>query len=195
MARFNKNVNPSAANDVTGWTGFAATVSRATGLSGPPRSTGGSIPAPTGAYSVAMSSARATVAPSTTWTGVAWLHTTVARTVRMSLTVWSGTTIGDIKQFIDTSLAAATWTQVRVRGPLGTGTFDGLSAHLDLPTSAASSGTLTMSSVRLEQVDDSALAYADGATSGWVWDGTAGNSTSQEGAGPPPGQFLPFFGV
>lgn len=170
--------NPSCTNNVTGWLGSSP--ARITGLTGTPRTTGASVSMGTGSFSSSLGCATAVASSGQTWTAVGWVRSSVARTIRVALVTWQGTSFvsGGGTGATDIALAADTWTQVRVTGTLGSATFDGVNYHLDLPTTGTA-GTLSLSSCRLEMVSDPTLVYADGDTAGWTWDGTAGNSTSQ----------------
>jgi hypothetical protein len=123
-----------------------------------------------------------TAASGQTWTGVGWIRSSVARTIRAALVTWQGTTFvsGGGTGIVDTALSANVWTQVRVTGTLNVATFNGVNFHLDIPA-AGTAGTLSLSSCRIEQITDAALTYADGDSgSGWAWDGTVGSSTSTQ---------------
>jgi hypothetical protein len=106
--------------------------------------------------------------------------------VRIYFALWNNgsfvatTTANDIGT---SSITANTWYGFRIRATLPSGTYNQITYHLDLPTSA-SAGTLDLSSVRLEQIDDATMLYADGADTadGWSWDDAtlAGNTTSTQ---------------
>lgn len=180
MPRYNKSPNPSAIVDLTGWLG-SGTRTRLTGLSGPPRTTGASVPFTTASFSASLGCSPATgAAAGQVWTGVGWIRSSVARTIRAALVTWNGTTFvgGGGTGIVDTALSANVWTQVRVTGTLNAATYTGVNFHLDIPATGTA-GTLSLSSCRVEQISDAALTYADGDSgSGWVWDGTTGASTS-----------------
>jgi hypothetical protein len=180
VPRYNKSLNPSAANNVTDWRGNSPT--RITGLSGPPRSTGGRVTAGTGSFSGYISAGYAAgAAAGQAWTGVGYFRTSVARTVRYYFALWNNGSFVATTAANDVSATANQWYGYRVRATLPSGTYNEITFHLDVPTSASSSGSLDLSSVRLEQVDDATMEYGDGDSgSGWSWDGTAGNSTSTQ---------------
>jgi len=180
VPRFNRSPNPSAGVDLTGWRG-SGTRTRLTGLSGTPRTTGVSVPLTVASFGASLGCPPAVAASGQSWTGVGWVRSSVARTVRVGLVTWqSGAFVaGGGVGSTDVALSAGTWTQIRVTGTLGTAAFNEANLHVDLPTSNAFGGTLSVSSVRIEQVTDAALVYADGDSgSGWTWDGTAGSSSS-----------------
>lgn len=181
MPRFNKCPNPSAKNDVTGWLG-AGTRTRVTGLSGPPRTTGGRVNTTTASFGQSLSAAPAPAASGQTWTGVGYFHTSVARTVRFHFGLWNNGSFVTSTAATDVAAAANQWYGYRIQGTLPGGTYNQVTFHLDLPTTASASGALTLSSVRLEQINDATMLYGDGddTADGWVWDGTAGNSTSTQ---------------
>lgn len=181
MPRYNKNPNPSAHNNVTGWFSNVA-ISRVTGLSGPPRSTGASVNTTTASFGQHLASAAAPAAPGQVWTGVVYFRTSVARTIRYYFGTRNNGSFVSTTAATDVAAAANTWYGYRIQATLPSGTFNQVTVHLDLPNTAAASGTLVMSSVRLEQINDAAMLYGDGddTADGWVWDGTAGNSTSTQ---------------
>lgn len=186
MPRFNKSPNPSCANNVVGIRGLG-TFTRLTGLTGTPRATGVSVPTTSTAFGAAVGGAATGCAPGQTWTGVGWVRSSVARTVRIDLVRWENGTFRAATNFTDVALSANVWTKVRIVATLPAGDFNEINWHADLP-GAGTAGTLSISSWRLEQVSDTGLEYGDGddAPAGWSWDGTAGNSTSTLSDTPPP---------
>lgn len=184
MARANSAVNPSCANNLVRWAESGQPAfTRLTGLSGPPRTTGASSPYSAGAFTgfICGGGAFGAVAGET-WSVVAWVRTSVARSLSMFVSLYNSSD-AFINGIAGTTInpAAGVWTEWKLvfTIPSGLGAWTNMRAHVDLPTSA-SAGTLSMSSVRFEKISDAALTYADGATANWVWDGTAGSSTSQE---------------
>lgn len=191
MARYNKSPNPSCANNLTGLRGNE-TRTRLTGLTGTPRTTGASVSMPTTSFSASIGGAASGCAPGQTWTGVGWVRSSVGRTIRIDLVKWNNGTFVSATNFTDTALTADVWTKVRIVATLGSGTYNEVNWHADLPTSGTA-GTLSISSWRLEQVSDTTLEYGDGddTADGWSWDGTAGNSTSTQSDTPPPPADVP----
>lgn len=179
MPRYSRSPNPTATNNVTGWLG-SGTRSRITGLSGIPRTTGGRVSVTSSSFSASLSCAPAVASAGQVWTAVGYFRTSVARTVRYYLACWNNGTFVTTTSANDVSAGANTWYGFRLTGlTLPSGTYNQVSFHLDIPTSAASSGTLDLSSCRLEQINDGTLLYNDGDSgSPWSWDGDAGNSTS-----------------
>lgn len=189
MAR-NLATNPTCDNNVTGWMDQAPT--RVTGLSGPPRTTGAQLSVGAGAFaaSMAIGSAADTVAGAN-WNVVVWVRFSVTRTFTVYLSVYNTTTfVNTSTAGVNQSFTANTWTQVQFSDVTPAGTFNTVCTHFDFPT-AGTAGTLTASSCRMDKASAATLTYADGATAGWVWDGTAGNSTSQD-VPATSGLFLPF---
>lgn len=195
MARQNQSANPSCANNTTNWASNVA-VTRVTGLSGPPRTTGASVTTGAGAFNghFRMGAVNDT-SKGTTWTCLAWVRSAVARTFRPLMSLYNGTTLVSThtSSIGDQALAANVWAEwvFTVTVPAAAGNHTLKYLHIDYPV-AGTAGTLTGSSVRIEQVSDLSMDYADGDSAGWTWLGTAGNSVSEE---LPPQQrrlFLPF---
>jgi hypothetical protein len=180
VPRYNKCSNPSAAISASGY--FSSlTVSRITGLSGPPRTTGVqiSIPGGTGAYATSLEAPRIAAVAGQSWTMVGWVRSSVARRVDVSITGYtSGGAYLNNGPITQVNLVANVWTQIRVQATLSGATLALISFNIDFPISVGSTHTVGLSSARYEQVSDAALTYADGDDSGWLWDGTAGSSTS-----------------
>lgn len=184
MAR-NEARNPSCAVDTSLLLGSGIT--RLTGLSGPPRSTGARISVSTGPWTNSLSSGMATgAAAGETWSAVIWVRTSIARQIRIYFATWNGTSFVATQDTdrVDVTPAANTWTQYRLVQTIPAGTFTQLGVHIDFPASGSATTDVDVSSVRLEKVNDPAITYADGDTAGWDWDGTAGLSTSFEVEGP-----------
>lgn len=192
MPNVNLSVNPTAAVDASDWVG-SGTRTLLTGLSGPPRTTGASVSFTTASYSASLGAGLAATTVLGTWTGVCWLRSSVARSVQVALGTFNGSTFVSANGYTGAntvSLTANTWTQVRALGTLtGSGAFTGVGIIVDLP-STGTAGVLSLSSQRMDNYSDSALTYADGATSGWAWDGTAHKSASRLITGPEPGRLL-----
>lgn len=193
MPGVNDIPNPCNANNVTGLTGFGDTTpTRVTGQSGNglPRTTGAEVDAGAVAYSTALSSARVAASASEFKSVVYWVWYNVARTVQPSLLRWNA---GSVRTTVllgsSVALPAATWTEIKGAVSLGTGTFDEVSAHLDLPT-VGTAGQLRMSCVRIATGNDPTISFADGDTPGWAWADTPGNSASYERSDS--GLLLPF---
>lgn len=193
MPRINAGTNPTAGVDLTNLRGNSG-LARVTGLVGPPRSTGTQVTVGTGAFSGFMSVGAATgFTAGEIWSAVKWVHITRARALRIYLAVYNGSSFVATQATgrLDLTPVASTWTQVRVVQAVPSGTATHLNLHTDVPVSDTASMTLTESSTRLERIDDPSIVYADGASPGWGWDGTAHLSSSQElPAGPEPGRFL-----
>jgi hypothetical protein len=189
VPRFNKCPNPSAANNTTGYTANSGTtITRLTGQSGPPRPTGVSIPgASSDPFGQHLGGPKTPAAAGQTWSMVAWIRSSVARSIILNISAYNAA--GDyVSDFggVSVSLAANTWTQVRVDDTISGSTIAQVAANIDLPTAVTTAHTIAMSSVRYEQINDSTLTYADGDSGGgWKWDGTAGSSTSTLPDGPP----------
>lgn len=189
MARLNQCINPSCANDVTGWLDSVPT--RVTGLSGPPKTTGGQLAIPAGAFSASLAvGSAASSALNVPWSIVCWVRFSVTRSFQVLLSHYqSGAFVNTQGPGVTQSFTANTWTEVKFTGnSLASGTFNTVCVHFDFPT-AGTAGTLTVSSVRMEQITDT-LTYTDGDSAGWAWTGTAGNSTST--SVDPKRLFLPF---
>lgn len=179
--RYNKSTNPTCGVDLTGW--FGGSVTRLTGLSGPPRTTGGRVSIAgafensiAGGYALAASG----IAGGETVTVVGWVRTSVSRVLRIAISVYDGGSfVATSSTFTDFTPGANTWTQVRHTGTVPGGTWDSIHLHVDAP--GAVSSNVDLSSVRIEEVNDNTLVYADGASgSGWAWDGTADQSSSTQ---------------
>jgi hypothetical protein len=190
VPRFNKCPNPSSANNVTGYTA-QSTVTQLDGQLGEdglPRDTAAqiTIASGTGAFGNNLAAPKTPASTGQTWTVVAWVMSSVARSVILNISVYnsSNQNVGDFGTTV--SLQAGRWTQVRATDTIsGTGITQ-LAANIDLPSSVSGSSTLAISSVRYEQIDDDTLTYADGDSGGgWKWDGTPGSSTSTLPDGPP----------
>lgn len=178
--RRNQCPNPSAAVDATGWIGPGTQV-RVTGQTGPPRATAVEVATTAASFTEYLGCPVATgAAAGQVWSAVGWVWSSVARTVRVALVTWnSGAFVGSGgTDATDVAMAANTWTEVRLRGTLGSGAFNQVNYHLDLPTTGTA-GTLRLGSCRVELIADDAISYADGDSGGgWGWDGTPGSSTS-----------------
>lgn len=183
----NLTANPSCAVDTTNWTGGSAPT-RLTGLTGTPRTTGASVPMSASAWASHFRvGGFASTTKNVTYTCVGWFRSSVTRTHRFYMSLYNGaSTFVQTTTASDVSLTANTWTQVRFIAtvPSTAGNHTLKYIHVDIPT-AGTAGTLSASSIRIDQVSDNALTFADGDTSGWAWDGTTGASTSTEGAGGP----------
>lgn len=186
MARSNLAVNPSAINGAAGWQ-TGGEITRLTGLTGTPRPTGAAITI-SGAWTSSLAGGRASagLTAGDTVSAVGWVRTSVARALRLYLSVYRGATFLATVQTgrVDIDANADTWYRVRLVQALPGGDWDGVYFHIDGPTNATS--TISLSSVRIEKTDDPNLDYADGDTPGWAWDGTAGDSTSAEADEPEP---------
>lgn len=172
MARANKCPNPAAKSNATGYSGTASP-SRVTGLSTLPRTTGvqatgtGYIQTPTAPcspgdqFAVSVYTQNGSAAPLGT------------KTVYVAYTRSAGgdafpetfsTTVGNVG---DTN-----------RGTFVAAAAPALATGIYLIVDAITAGVV-VSDVMYEP-GTSVGAYADGDTSGWVWDGTNGNSSSSE---------------
>lgn len=122
-----------------------------------------------------------------TYSYVAWVRSSTSRAYRHALMRRNGNGYeGDVFGPTSTSLTANTWTKIRGTGTCPTGgTYDRIGVHNDF-TASGSTTNLDVGAVRIVEGNVPDLEFADGDTSGWVWDGTAGNSTSQESPANPP---------
>lgn len=171
MPRQNLCPNPAAKNDATGWSGTAA-AGRVTGLTGFPVTTGmkstgaGFIVSPTGACSPGDQLVVSLYQQAPTALG--------NKTVYAAFTRSAGG--DDFSQTFTTNLdGTIVRATATVTAPANaTGVYlllDGVPADVVMTAVMYEPGT----------VDG---GYADGDTSGWVWDGADGNSTSSEASGP-----------
>lgn len=192
----NLSRNPTCANNVTDWVGpgWSRLTGQTVGTTG--RTTCGRRAITAAAWpDIGTAGARlaSTADIGKTYSYVAWVRLSVARSLMHALSAYNGTSwqamVGD---YVTVALAANTWTKIRGTGTVPSGiTFDRIGVHSDFGTSG-SAGNYDVAAVRIVEGADATIEFADGDTAGWVWDGTAGNSTSQEAVvtGPEPGRAL-----
>lgn len=195
MARVNAATDPSAINGLIATTEGNA-LTQLTGITGLPRSTGWRTTLEAGPWTtwIAAGSAKNAVAGQV-WSAVFYIRASSARTIRTYFSMYQNSAYQNTTNPVDVSVAANTWLKCRLTQTIPSGvTFNNLHIHLDVPSSG-STGTLDMSSIRIEQLSDSTMEYADGDTAGWMWTGAVGGSLSQEATetGPEPGRWLQFF--
>lgn len=186
MPRYNKAINPAAANGVTGFSGTGLTriTGQTVGTTGRTTAAQNTTTAAVGGLNI--SGGRATCTNSQTWTLVGWVMSSVDRTITPISTVANnGSYVGNAGIGSDVALTAGTWTQIRmvVTTP-ASGTFNQLSLAAYGGTTGTA-GTVALSAIRIEQTNDPTLTFADGSSGGtWSWDGTAGDSTSTQADAP-----------
>lgn len=188
MARTNLATKPTAGNGVSGWQ-FAGEPQHLTGITWAPRPTGAAVTM-AGAYTASVAGGRATggLAAGDTVSLLGWVHTSVTRTLRCYASVYRGSTfVATVSTGkVDLAATGGTGYPVQLVQVLPGGDWDAVYFHIDGPTDVSS--TVALSSVRIEKINDPALTYADGDTTGWEWSGAPGDSTSQEAVAvePPP---------
>lgn len=167
--RHNLNVNPAAKNNVTNWQQSGAQApAQATGLSGPPRSTGAKWT--TGTY---QTTAFGAASAGNTYTVSGYFLTDSFNQTGKTLYLnWQGP--GTQTNATSVDLTAGTWSRFSVTGTAPSGTT-GVGLLLDGINAGVSAVTIT--AVLAEQAG-SLDTYFDGDSASSSWDGTAGNSAS-----------------
>lgn len=191
MGRRNECPNPSGALGVSDWRGVSGaaanplTVTQVTGLgAGWDRTTGGRVTqnvAGTFGLYTAFTAQSSVDLGGTVWSATIQASCSSAQTTALQLGAWDVNGTGISTFVTTTSVARAAGEIWRASGsgtcPAGTRQ---LRVRAATSTSAAVGATLTVTASRIEQVSDAALAFFDGASPGWAWDGTVGASTSGE---------------
>jgi len=170
--------NPSASVNATGWTGTAFPT-RVTGLVGHPRTTGLISNTSGSSYFRLDVAAAAPVTPGQVYTVSVWGESDDVGDLATCYLVWYDSGGADLTYFNygNFQLQAANTPTLKVMG------------NAVAPAGAVSVGVIIdcqigaiLSSAKVEPGADP-TDYGDGDSSGWVWDGTAGLSSSQESVG------------
>jgi hypothetical protein len=191
VGRRNECPNPSGAVGVSDWKGVTGaagnplTVTQVTGLgAGWDRTTGGrvtqNVAGTIGLYT-ALTAQSAADLSGTVWSATIQASCSSAQTMALQLVAYDVSSAALSAVVTATSVARTAgeiWRQ-SASGSCPAGTRQ-VRVRAACSTSAAIGATLTVTASRIEQVSDAALAFFDGASPGWAWDGTVGASTSGE---------------
>lgn len=172
MPSFNKCPNPGLANNDTGWLSNTRTrEARATFPRGfAIRTTW------TGAFSNYTGSALSASASGQVWSACIVVEVSRAQSVTVSLAQYNNGSYLSTVGGSTTALAANTPTVIVRTATLTAGN----QVDINVDGSSAQSGDIFyVGGARQEQINNPSITYADGDTAGWIWDGTAGNSSSQ----------------
>lgn len=168
--------NPSAKVNTTGWTNSSATFVRSTSLTGMPRTTGikttggGFIWTPPGAVAPGdLAKVSFYIKNSTGATIAGGKQVFIGYTLSAGGPNFPGDSFNTAALGVDGNVQRASYTTAAAPA-LATGVFmliDSLPADIDI-------------TAVMFEVGSTLNPYGDGDTSGWVWDGASGNSSSQE---------------
>lgn len=191
MGRRNECPNPSGAVGVSDWKGVTGAagnnlaVSQVTGLgAGWDRTTGGRVTqnvlGTMGLYT-ALTAQSAADLSGTVWSATIQGTCSSAQTMALQFVAYdvSGAAIAGIVTATSVARTAGEIWRQSASGSCPAGTRQ-VRVRAACSTNAAVGATITVTASRIEQVSDASLAFFDGASPGWAWDGAVGASTSGE---------------